>query len=187
LVEDMKMLRQYATLWYLRFTNKIKFPDFVTKSPEFVSGMTWLEWLKKVYRIHEHTMLTIDYKHIGPLCDDDCLLDAIDMYCSPILTNLLADMKTRDMIHAYLKESFPDQEITEDFMESELKKMIWWFRSSVNNKHNIAKENEQKNLEEDDEKRKLESLFDKLRMKLDTFAYWFYRNHMSNQRAKNIS
>lgn len=61
-------------------------PEFVVKSSEYVPGMTWLDWIKRIYRFHEQQTTTIHFKNVGPISFQDCLLDAIDMHCSPIVS-----------------------------------------------------------------------------------------------------
>lgn len=83
---DMLMLRQYAKIWHARFKREHALPPMITGN----NDTDWLAWLKQIHCLKSPVAAGrafIDYRTLGPIVYEDCLLAGIDFHCSPMVIN----------------------------------------------------------------------------------------------------
>jgi hypothetical protein len=168
---DMIMLRQYAKLWHARFKREHPLPPMIASD----NSTGWLAWLNRIHCLKSPVAAGrafVDYHTLGPIMYEDCLLAGIDFHCSPMLQQLLEDTMAKRMIDEFMLEKFSSVSET----ETHLRHMVWWFRSSINNKVSIYPDLERSDVQkEHDTKMTLFHLFGQLTYKLDLISSQLFR------------
>jgi hypothetical protein len=167
---DTVMLNSHANIWLNRFLKRVGFeipgelmnqfsnaehvPNlsrldkqnlFPENNKERISP--WLRFLAHVYS--KYSTETITWHCVGALREKDLLLKAVDMHCSPIIENLLADKfiyeKCQEFMekHSNLQPLSTSSDATaqqsyKQIMHDKISTLIWIFRSGPNAKQCIS-------------------------------------------------
>lgn len=86
---DMIMLRQYAKIWHARFNGEHALPPMIASAN---ISANWLGWLSQIHCLKGPATAGrafVDYKTVGPIMYEDCLLAGVDFHCSPMVTTIL--------------------------------------------------------------------------------------------------
>lgn len=174
---DMNMLRSCASIWRSRLTAGVNGTQFswhnILQSARARHPNThdWWSWLGAV---NSNSTSFSDWQAVGPVQLADCLLDGVDFHCSSMIDVLLGDAEVIGILNESMKTRVKDQH------ERMLQSLIWNFRSSINSRGNIIKpEDAEEVISVADE-----SLFVKLRLKIDLFAYRMLVKYFPKPSAK---
>eukprot|EP01094_Clydonella_sp_ATCC50884_P020851 TRINITY_DN4425_c0_g1_i3.p1 TRINITY_DN4425_c0_g1~~TRINITY_DN4425_c0_g1_i3.p1 ORF type:complete len:1491 (+),score=173.74 TRINITY_DN4425_c0_g1_i3:926-5398(+) len=174
---DVQLLHTMANVWCDRFEGRGRDPPVIThgivpylqNDGDVRSRSPWLSYLHDLYSPCARDSGNIVHENVGPLQPGDIPLAAIDFHCSPMMGHLFKrEGQVRMVIFEHMNRFFKKQRTQED-VEGLVKRMVWYFSSSRNNKALLfdVPEHSPKEL---DEIQRLQPLWQQLQKVVESFA-----------------
>ena len=211
---DVAMLRSYACIWHNRFFGRSEncnyfeerfYKLFIPESVEellfdednmnrdrdkqefdtMIEYNDWLSFINKFDSYYHRECDNVMMKEIIALCDNDCILSAVDFHCSNQLQNLCNNGRGKCwlMINEYLSSNKSSVYNNNNMkwrnnIEGLLKLMVWEFRSSLTDKIPLIMRENKPN--------ELFALYNEIKPYLNEYAKQYFRTRKSYNSSTNV-
>lgn len=185
---DIRMLRRFALLWYFRLSSFEGSDTLLSESSPLQCGLEpkcikrdsdvqlRSEWIRFLHSVYKMSSRIVRFDLVSDICKDDIMLSAVDMHCSSLIDDIVADEQMyKACLNCFQSNLGTKQLLDREWIKSQVHSAVWIHRSSSNCKLDTIYRCEQTETANDIARK---ALFDIIKDRLDELSYQHIKSRM---------